>query len=211
MQSADVLVIGGGIAGLSVAARLASQARVVVLEGESAPGYHASGRSVAFAHYGLGNEPVRTLTALSMAELAAHGSVHPALPLPFLLWRQRMRSRWPSRGGGTTMGLPGMHRACQVAALVFCTAAAVCAQTWRAMGPPGGDVRSLASDPRNPRQLYLGTSDGHTRTQVRHPTHFSWSTSATTPSEWMTSLASTVAARAAAAWAWAMDSARNFG
>jgi D-arginine dehydrogenase len=52
---------------------------VVVLEGESAPGYHASGRSVAFAHYGLGNEPVRTLTALSMGELAAHGSVHPAL------------------------------------------------------------------------------------------------------------------------------------
>lgn len=40
-------------------------------------------------------------------------------------------------------------------------AAGVCAQTWRAMGPPGGDVRSLASDPRNPQQLYLGTSDGH--------------------------------------------------
>lgn len=79
MHRADVVVIGGGIAGLSVAARLALQASVVVLEGESAPGYHASGRSVAFAHYGLGNEPVRTLTALSMAELAAHGSIHPAL------------------------------------------------------------------------------------------------------------------------------------
>jgi D-arginine dehydrogenase len=76
---ADMLVIGGGIAGLSVAARLAQHGRVVVLEGESAPGYHASGRSVAFAHYGLGNVPVRTLTALSMAQLAAHGSVHPAL------------------------------------------------------------------------------------------------------------------------------------
>ncbi|WP_086608316.1 NAD(P)/FAD-dependent oxidoreductase [Erythrobacter donghaensis] len=79
MQTADVVVIGGGIAGLSLAARIAPHARVVVLEGESAPGYHASGRSVAFAHYGLGNEPVRTLTALSMAELAVHGSVHPAL------------------------------------------------------------------------------------------------------------------------------------
>ena len=79
MQMADVLVIGGGIAGLSVAARIAPLARVVVLEGESAPGYHASGRSVAFAHYGLGNPPVRALTALSMVELAAHGSVHPAL------------------------------------------------------------------------------------------------------------------------------------
>jgi D-arginine dehydrogenase len=79
MQTAEVLVVGGGIAGLSVAARLAAHAQVVVLEGESAPGYHASGRSVAFAHYGLGNVPVRTLTALSMGELAAHGSVHPAL------------------------------------------------------------------------------------------------------------------------------------
>lgn len=79
MFVSDVLVIGGGIAGLSVGARLSGRAIVTVLEGESAPGYHASGRSVAFAHYGLGNEPVRTLTALSMAELAAHGSVHRAL------------------------------------------------------------------------------------------------------------------------------------
>lgn len=79
MTRADVLVVGGGIAGLSVAARLAAHVQVLVLEGESAPGYHASGRSVAFAHYGLGNEPVRTLTALSMDELAAHGSIHPAL------------------------------------------------------------------------------------------------------------------------------------
>ncbi|RNJ61757.1 MAG: FAD-binding oxidoreductase [Porphyrobacter sp. IPPAS B-1204] len=79
MHRADVVVIGGGIAGLSVSARIATHARVVVLEGESAPGYHSSGRSVAFAHYGLGETVVRTLTALSIAELAAHGTVHPAL------------------------------------------------------------------------------------------------------------------------------------
>lgn len=79
METTWVLVAGGGIAGLSVAARLAGHGQVVVLERESAPGYHASGRSVAFAHYGLGNEPVRALTALSMDELAAHGSIHPAL------------------------------------------------------------------------------------------------------------------------------------
>jgi D-arginine dehydrogenase len=79
MQTADVIVVGGGIAGLSLAARLAPHVRVVVVEAESAPGYHSSGRSVAFAHYGLGNEPMRTLTALSMAELGAHGSIHPAL------------------------------------------------------------------------------------------------------------------------------------
>lgn len=79
MVQTDVLVIGGGIAGLSVAARIAPHAQVTVIEAESAPGYHASGRSVAFAHYGLGETVVRTLTALSMGDLAEHGSVHPAL------------------------------------------------------------------------------------------------------------------------------------
>ncbi|MDP2130428.1 MAG: FAD-dependent oxidoreductase [Erythrobacter sp.] len=79
VQQADMVVIGGGIAGLSLAARLARHGRVVVLEGESAPGYHASGRSVAFAHYGLGERIVRTLTALSLPDLAAHAARHPAL------------------------------------------------------------------------------------------------------------------------------------
>jgi photosystem II stability/assembly factor-like uncharacterized protein len=32
---------------------------------------------------------------------------------------------------------------------------------WQALGgPPGGDVRALATDPRDPRTLYLGTPDG---------------------------------------------------
>lgn len=35
------------------------------------------------------------------------------------------------------------------------------AQLLRPAGPAGGDVRSLAADPRNTRVLYLGTSDGH--------------------------------------------------
>lgn len=35
------------------------------------------------------------------------------------------------------------------------------AQTWRPMGPPGGDVRALAGDPQKPSQIYLGTTDGH--------------------------------------------------
>ena len=34
------------------------------------------------------------------------------------------------------------------------------AQVWQAMGPDGGDVRALASDPANPAVLYLGTTDG---------------------------------------------------
>lgn len=35
------------------------------------------------------------------------------------------------------------------------------AQTWRQVGPPGGDVQSLAAVSGNARTLFLGTSDGH--------------------------------------------------
>jgi D-arginine dehydrogenase len=50
----DIIIIGGGIAGISAAARLAPHARVLVLEAEDALGHHASGRSAALyePHYG---------------------------------------------------------------------------------------------------------------------------------------------------------------
>jgi photosystem II stability/assembly factor-like uncharacterized protein len=35
------------------------------------------------------------------------------------------------------------------------------AQTWKQVGPPGGTVISLAADPNNINQMYLGTADGH--------------------------------------------------
>lgn len=71
MQGADFLIVGGGIAGLSAGARLARHGRVIVLEGEAALGYHSSGRSVAFSHYGIGNAVVRALTAHSRPFFAA--------------------------------------------------------------------------------------------------------------------------------------------
>ncbi len=52
---------------MSAAARLARHKRVVVLEGEDALGYHASGRSATFSHYGIGDNVVRGLTAYSRA------------------------------------------------------------------------------------------------------------------------------------------------
>ncbi|MGO4907590.1 NAD(P)/FAD-dependent oxidoreductase [Pseudorhodobacter sp. W20_MBD10_FR17] len=60
----DFLIIGGGIAGISCAARLATAGKVLVLEAEASLAYHASGRSAALyePRYGLG--PV---VALSMA------------------------------------------------------------------------------------------------------------------------------------------------
>lgn len=63
--TSDFLIIGGGIAGLSAAARLAAHGRVVVLESEPGCGYHSSGRSATFYHFGIGNAPVRAMTAWS--------------------------------------------------------------------------------------------------------------------------------------------------
>lgn len=66
-SGADFLIIGGGVAGLSAASRLVRHGKAIVLEGEEALGYHSSGRSVSFSHYGIGNEAVRGLTAWSRA------------------------------------------------------------------------------------------------------------------------------------------------
>lgn len=51
----DFIVIGGGIAGISVAARLSHHGTVTVVEAEKGLGYHASGRSAAMFEetYGL--------------------------------------------------------------------------------------------------------------------------------------------------------------
>jgi D-arginine dehydrogenase len=46
-RNADFIVVGAGIAGLSVAYELSQHGSVVVLEAESAAGYHATGRSAA--------------------------------------------------------------------------------------------------------------------------------------------------------------------
>lgn len=58
----DILVIGGGIAGVSVAARLAPQAHVTLIEAEHALGYHASGRSAAVFEENYGAAPVCALS-----------------------------------------------------------------------------------------------------------------------------------------------------
>ena len=66
-NTSDILVIGGGIAGLSAAAELARQAKVTVLEAEGQIGFHSSGRSATMLHYALGDRLVRALTLASRA------------------------------------------------------------------------------------------------------------------------------------------------
>ena len=65
----DFLIIGGGIAGLSVGARLAHLGSVTLLERESALGYHTSGRSAAMFEETYGAPSVVALNRASKAYL----------------------------------------------------------------------------------------------------------------------------------------------
>jgi D-arginine dehydrogenase len=64
-QTADIAVIGGGIAGASVAAELAGEARVLLIERETRPGYHTTGRSAALYTCTYGPPGVRALSRAS--------------------------------------------------------------------------------------------------------------------------------------------------
>ncbi len=62
MEDVDFVVIGGGIAGASVAYELAAHGQVVVLEREATAGYHTTGRSAALLAEAYGQITQRRLT-----------------------------------------------------------------------------------------------------------------------------------------------------
>lgn len=67
----DFLVIGSGIAAASIGYWLAPHGRVTLLERESQPGYHSTGRSAALFLASYGTPQVRALTLASRAFLDA--------------------------------------------------------------------------------------------------------------------------------------------
>lgn len=67
MQTADYIIVGAGIAGASTGYWLAAHGRVLVLERESQPGYHSTGRSAALYTAAYGTPQVRALTLASRA------------------------------------------------------------------------------------------------------------------------------------------------
>jgi D-arginine dehydrogenase len=63
----DIIVVGAGIVGASIAFHAAPYQRVLVLEGEAAAGYHTTGRSAALFTETYGPPAVRCLTRASRA------------------------------------------------------------------------------------------------------------------------------------------------
>lgn len=89
-QPYDFAVVGAGVAGLSVAARLAEHASVVLIERESQPAYHSSGRSAAVYIEGYESQLVASLTRASReffyqqpGEFCEHPLLHPLGGLTF--------------------------------------------------------------------------------------------------------------------------------
>ncbi|NOX41645.1 MAG: FAD-binding oxidoreductase [Alphaproteobacteria bacterium] len=65
MIETDVIVIGAGIAGASVAAQLSATKSVTILDMEGRAGYHTTGRSAAIFSENYGTVPIRALTRAS--------------------------------------------------------------------------------------------------------------------------------------------------
>jgi D-arginine dehydrogenase len=75
--TADVAIVGAGMAGASLAAAIAPHASVLLIEAEDHPGYHSTGRSAAFWSESYGGPKVQPLTSASGAFLREQGFLRP--------------------------------------------------------------------------------------------------------------------------------------
>jgi len=70
---ADVAIVGAGIAGAGLAAEIAGEVSVLLIEAEDQPGYHSTGRSAAFWSESYGGPFIQPLTTASRQFLEAEG------------------------------------------------------------------------------------------------------------------------------------------
>ncbi|HST35826.1 MAG TPA: FAD-binding oxidoreductase [Allosphingosinicella sp.] len=73
----DIVIVGAGMAGVSLAAALAPHAAVILIEAEARPGYHSTGRSAAFWSESYGGPLIQPLTTASGPFLREHGFLSP--------------------------------------------------------------------------------------------------------------------------------------
>jgi D-arginine dehydrogenase len=112
MAEFDVLIVGGGIAGASLGARLAGRLSVAIIETEDACGRHATGRSAAFWLASLGaNTPEQQLSIASRPMFDAYW---PGSAAPLLRQRGAIHLTGPSGeefdgGSGLTGELVATH------------------------------------------------------------------------------------------------------
>jgi D-arginine dehydrogenase len=116
----DFIIIGGGIAGASVAYWLAPHGRVIVLEREPQPGYHATGRSAALFIETYGPAQVRALTRASRAffenpgpQFAEHPLLMPRGTLCVASYQRDLENYWEHiRSSGTVIERLDPARTC---------------------------------------------------------------------------------------------------
>ena len=108
----DIIVIGAGIAGASVAAHLAESHKVLVLDMEERPGFHSTGRSAASYEPNYGPASIRALTRAARTHFTDGGFLTPRQTL-FLMpeggendfdtlmqWQQGMQEITPAAARG---------------------------------------------------------------------------------------------------------------
>ena len=92
IQQRDVVIVGGGIAGASLAANLAGWCSVTMIERETMLAQHSTGRSAAAFLESYGSDAIRALTRASRHELDRapdDGETPPLLTPRPLLWTAR--------------------------------------------------------------------------------------------------------------------------
>src|SRR5579862_6618241 len=85
----------------------------------------------------------------------------PSTALPAVVWKPLSADPRGHKALGGMLMRVANRRFVLIFGLLALLSLSANAQTWRQVGPPGGDVQSLAAVPGSSRTLFLGTSDGH--------------------------------------------------